>query len=58
MKCVDNLSYDDQLTINKIYTILHEDSRYYRVIDDRNNEVTVFKYRFVNINETKIHELW
>lgn len=46
IKCIDN-NLCSTLTLDKEYEVIEESSEYYVVIDDKSNEVTCRKSRFV-----------
>lgn len=50
IKCIDN-NLCPTLTLNKEYQVIDEAPEYYVVIDDKNNEVTCRKLRFVVVED-------
>ena len=50
IKCIDN-NLCSTLTLNKEYQVINEAPEYYVVIDDKNNEVTCRKLRFVVVED-------
>ena len=50
IKCVDN-NLCSTLTLNKEYLVIEEAPEYYVVIDDKSNEITCRKSRFVVIED-------
>lgn len=50
IKCIDN-NLCSTLTLNKEYQVIDEAPEYYVVIDDKNNEVTCRKLRFVVVED-------
>ena len=54
VKCIDNKSLKDFLTIDKIYTVLKEDETRYLISDDANELIRYSKKRFVLTEENNI----
>ena len=50
IKCVDN-NLCSTLTLNKEYLVMEEAAEYYVVIDDKSDEVTCRKSRFVVVED-------
>ena len=50
IKCINN-NLCSTLTLNKEYQVINEAPEYYVVIDDKNNEVTCRKLRFVVVED-------
>ena len=50
VKCIDN-NLCSTLTLNKEYTVVEEATEYYVIIDDRRDEITCRKSRFVVIED-------
>lgn len=50
VKCIDN-NLCDTLTLNKEYPVVEEAPEYYVVIDDKRNETTCKKTRFVVVQD-------
>ena len=50
IKCIDN-NLCTTLTLNKEYAIVEEAPEYYVIIDDKNNETTCRKTRFVVVED-------
>ena len=46
IKCIDN-NLCSTLSLNKEYSVLEEAPKYYVILDDKNNETTCRKTRFV-----------
>ena len=54
VKCIDNKSLKDFLTIDKIYTVLKEDEISYLILDDDNELIHYGKKRFAPADENNI----
>ena len=54
VKCTDNKSLKDFLTIDKIYTVLKEDETSYLILDDDNELIHYGKKRFAPADENNI----
>jgi len=50
IKCINN-NLCSTLSLNKEYSVLEEASEYYVVLDDKNNEITCRKTRFVVVED-------
>lgn len=50
IKCIDN-NLCSTITLNKEYPVLEEAPEYYVILDDKNNETTCRKTRFVVIED-------
>lgn len=50
IKCIDN-NLCSTLTLNKEYPVIEEAPEYYVILDDKNNETTCRKTRFVVIED-------
>lgn len=50
IKCIDN-NLCSTLSLNNEYSVLEEAPKYYVILDDRNNEITCRKTRFVVVED-------
>jgi len=50
VKCIDN-NLCSTITLNKEYPVLEEAPEYYVILDDKNNETTCRKTRFVVVED-------
>lgn len=53
VKCIDN-NLCSTLTLNKEYSVVEEATEYYVIIDDKRDEITCRKSRFVVIEDGRI----
>lgn len=53
LRCIDN-NLCSSLTLNKEYYVIEENSDYYVIIDDLQNETTCRKSRFVIIEDNEL----
>ena len=53
VKCIDN-KLCTSLTINKEYGVLEEANEYYVIFDDKNEEITCRKSRFVIVEDSDL----
>ena len=51
VKCIDNKTNEEYLTINKIYPVLEEYNSSYKIVDDSNKNFCYSKYRFIKVPE-------
>ena len=51
VKCIDNKSLEEYLTINKIYTLIDEYKSSYKIIDDNDRILCYSNYRFLKVPE-------
>ena len=52
VKCIDNKTVEEYLTINKIYSVIEEYKTSYKIIDDNDKMFCYSKYRFLKVPET------
>ena len=50
VKCIDN-NLCSTLTLNKVYSVVEEATEYYVIVDDKRDEITCRKSRFVVIED-------
>ena len=57
VKCIDNKSLEDCLTIDKIYKVLDESEHFYHIIDDNYKKKVCDKNRFLASEESIIVDM-
>lgn len=53
VKCINNMDYEDCLTLNKIYDINYEGQNRYDMFDNFGNECEFNKNRFKKLSEIR-----
>ena len=57
VKCIDNKTIEEYLTLNKIYLVIEDYNSSYKIIDDNDKMLCYSKYRFIKVPEiNKVYE--